>query len=58
MHRVEAGHPAQLTAKQRAELQALAAKSDTDVDLSDIPALDESFWLHAKRFRSRADRSS
>jgi hypothetical protein len=58
MHRIDAAQPLELTAKQRAELRALAAKSDADIDLSDIPVLDENFWLRAKRFRSRADRSS
>jgi len=38
-----------LTAEVKAQLAALAAKGDEDIDLSDIPELDESFWQNAKR---------
>lgn len=36
--------PAPLTAAQQAELQALAALPDDQIDTSDIPPLSEPFW--------------
>jgi len=38
-----------LTAKQKAELAALAAMPDDQIDYSDIPPLDETFWKNAVR---------
>lgn len=35
----------------RAELEALAAMDDADIDMSDIPELDEAFWQNAERGR-------
>jgi len=40
-----------LTDAQKAELAALAAQSDGDIDYGDIPPLPESFWQHAERGR-------
>ena len=40
-----------LTAKQKAALEALAARRDGDIDLSDIPQLGESFWKNAVQGR-------
>ena len=36
-----------LTEAQRAELRALALMPDSDIDYSDIPPLDETFWKNA-----------
>ena len=41
--------PAPLTAKQKAELKALAALPDEAIDTSDIPELSADFWKTAKR---------
>jgi uncharacterized protein (DUF4415 family) len=41
--------PAPLTAAQRAELKALAALPDEEIDTSDIPPLSETFWKNAVR---------
>ncbi len=38
-----------LTEKQKAELAALAARSDDEIDYSDIPPLTEEFWKNAVR---------
>ncbi len=38
-----------LTAKQRAEVAALAAQSDKQIDKSDIAALGDAFWQNAVR---------
>jgi uncharacterized protein (DUF4415 family) len=38
-----------LTAKQEAELKALAAKPDSAIDHGDIPPLDDAFWRNAVR---------
>jgi len=40
-----------LTEKQKAELEALAARSDADVDYSEIPPLTAKFWADAARGR-------
>jgi uncharacterized protein (DUF4415 family) len=45
--RIAAGSP--LTARQRHEIAALAARPDRDIDYSDIPRLQERFWKHAVR---------
>ena len=36
-----------MTEKRKAELVAPASKPDSEVNLSDIPALDETFWRNA-----------
>jgi uncharacterized protein (DUF4415 family) len=38
-----------LTDEQKAELQALAEMPDSEIDYSDIPPLDDSFWKNAVR---------
>jgi len=38
-----------LTAEQQAELKALEAMPDEDIDYSDIPPLDDEFWKRAVR---------
>jgi len=40
-----------LTAKQKAQLAALAAQPDSTIDYSDIPPLTEEFWKNAVRGR-------
>ncbi len=44
-------NPPALTARQKAELEKLAAKPEEKIDLSDIPALDEKFWKYAVQGR-------
>jgi uncharacterized protein (DUF4415 family) len=41
--------PAPLTAAQKAELAALAAVPDGQIDTSDVPPLSETFWKNAVR---------
>jgi uncharacterized protein (DUF4415 family) len=36
-----------LTEERKAELKALAEMSDSEIDYSDIPPLDEEFWTRA-----------
>ena len=38
-----------LTDKQRAELKALAARSDGEIDTSDIPEMTDEQWKNARR---------
>lgn len=38
-----------LTEKQRAEIKALAARPDSEIDTSDIPELPPERWAHAIR---------
>jgi uncharacterized protein (DUF4415 family) len=40
-----------LTEEQKAELAALAARPDEEIDYSDIPPLDEAFWSKAVQGR-------
>lgn len=42
-------HPPTLTAAERAEIEALAALPDDDIDRSDIPPLTETFFAGAVR---------
>jgi len=42
-------NPPPLTVAQKAELKALAQRSDDEIDYSDIPPLDEEFWQNAVR---------
>jgi hypothetical protein len=45
-----------LTPERIAQLKALATLPDSEIDYSDIPQLDESFWLRAERKkRNRAE---
>src|ERR1700760_291018 len=39
----------QLTAKQKRDLRALAARPESEIDLSDIPEATEKFWKNAVR---------
>jgi uncharacterized protein (DUF4415 family) len=48
---VDLANPPPLTEKQRSELAALAAKSDRDIDYSDIPPQTKKFWNDAVRGR-------
>lgn len=40
-----------LTEAEEAELAALAARPDSEIDTSDIPPLTEAFWQNAERGR-------
>ncbi|XXD11416.1 BrnA antitoxin family protein [Klebsiella sp. R445] len=42
-------NPAVITAQREAELNALANKTDDDIDYSDIPASDDEQWSDAVR---------
>jgi uncharacterized protein (DUF4415 family) len=42
-------HPSPLTEAQKAEIDALAKKPESEIDTSDIPPLDEAFWEDAVR---------
>ena len=46
-HKVD--NPAVMTAQREAELNALANKTDDDIDYSDIPASDDEQWSDAVR---------
>ena len=46
---VDLTKPPLLTKKQRSELTALAARSDGEIDFTDIPPLTEAFWKSAVR---------
>jgi len=48
---VDLASPPPLTKKQKAELAALRARSDKDIDYGDIPRLSEGFFKHAVRGR-------
>ena len=48
-YEVDLGHLPPLTKPQEAELAALAAMPDDQIDLSDIPEATEAFWKNAKR---------
>ena len=48
---VDPANPPPLTDAQKAELAALAAKPDSEIDFGDIPPLTESFWRNAERGR-------
>lgn len=38
-----------LTVEQKAELEALALRTDEHIDLSDLPELEDAFWKRAVR---------
>ena len=44
---IDLANPPKLTDAQKAELDALAARSEGEMDTTDIPDLDESFWKNA-----------
>ncbi|HTW32275.1 MAG TPA: BrnA antitoxin family protein [Candidatus Sulfotelmatobacter sp.] len=44
-----AANGSSLSARQRREVAALAAKADVDIDYSDIPRLTGKFWKNAVR---------
>lgn len=46
---VDLANPPSLTKKQKAELAALSARSESEIDFSDIPPLGEEFWKNAVR---------
>jgi|ERR1700735_2109655 uncharacterized protein (DUF4415 family) len=46
---VDPANPAPLTAELEAELTALQAMPDEDIDTSDIPPLTDAFWKNAVR---------
>lgn len=48
-HEVDLANPAPLTAQQRAELEAIKAMPDSNIDTSDIPPLTDAFWKNAVR---------
>jgi uncharacterized protein (DUF4415 family) len=48
-YEIDLNDPPPLTDKQKAELQALANMPDSEIDYSDIPPLDDSFWKNAVR---------
>lgn len=50
-HEVELAQLPPLTEAQKAELTALAARPDDDIDYSDLPPLTEAFWKNASRGR-------
>ncbi|UVK53560.1 BrnA antitoxin family protein [Mesorhizobium sp. AR02] len=48
-HEIDPVNPSLLTEAQKAEIAALKARSESDVDTSDIPELTEKFWQNAVR---------
>lgn len=50
-HDVDLAQLPPLTEAQEAELAALAARPDSEIDTSDIPPLTEAFWQNAERGR-------
>ena len=46
---IDLSNPPALTAAQKAELKALRAKPESEIDYSDIPPLQEDFWKKAVR---------
>lgn len=44
-------NPPPLTKQQKAELAALKNRPDSEIDLSDIPELDDAFFKNAKPLR-------
>lgn len=48
---IDLANPPKLSAKRKAELQALMDKPDDEIDVSDIPPLTEAFWQNAVRGR-------
>ncbi len=48
-YEIDLSNPPALTAAQKAELKALRAKQESEIDYSDIPPLKEDFWKKAVR---------
>jgi uncharacterized protein (DUF4415 family) len=48
-YEVDLSDPPALTAAQKAELRALQARPESEIDYSDIPRLREDFWKKAVR---------
>jgi uncharacterized protein (DUF4415 family) len=48
-YEIDLSRPPRLTAAQRAELKALKAKPESQIDYSDIPPLEADFWEKAVR---------
>jgi uncharacterized protein (DUF4415 family) len=48
---IDLANPPKLSAKRKAELQALMDRPDSEIDFSDIPPLTEDFWKNAVQGR-------
>ena len=48
-YKMDLTSPPPLTAKLRAQVAALRARPDSEIDTSDIPPLTKEFWKHAVR---------
>lgn len=46
-YKVDLNNPPVLSNEQKIRLEALAKRSDSEIDCSDIPELDENFWKNA-----------
>ena len=46
-YKVDLNKPPVLSEEQKARLEALAKRPDSEIDFSDIPELDKSFWKNA-----------
>ena len=47
LYEIDLNNPPPLTEAQKAELKSLAEMPDSEIDFSDIPPLDETFWKNA-----------
>ena len=47
MYKVDLNNPPILSEEQKARLEALDKRPDSEIDFSDIPELDDSFWKNA-----------
>jgi uncharacterized protein (DUF4415 family) len=48
-YEIDLASPPALTRAQKAELKALQARSESEIDYSEIPPLDNAFWKNAVR---------
>lgn len=48
-YKMDLNNPPVLTGEQKARLEALAKRPDSEIDFSDIPQLDEKFWKQAEK---------
>jgi len=46
---LDVNHPPPLTSEQKIRVEALKNMPDSEIDVSDIPPLDEKFWDNAVR---------
>lgn len=46
-YKVDLNRPPVLSDEQKARLEALAERTDSEIDFSDIPKLDDKFWKNA-----------